>query len=92
MGIAVGAFYIKDTGFNTGNKFGNASILPWIYPDIFVAWMVIGLIGGFLFILIQLVLIVDFAHGWAENWIGKYEESNSKGWYAGNKNRFKSAG
>lgn len=34
------------------------------------AWMWIGLLGGILFILVQLVLIVDFAHGWAETWVG----------------------
>lgn len=44
-------------------------------------WMVFGMVGGFLFILIQLILIVDFAHSWAENWVGKYEESGSKVWY-----------
>lgn len=45
-------------------------------------WMYFGLIGGFLFILIQLILIIDFAHSWAESWVGKYEETESKGWYA----------
>lgn len=35
----------------------------------------------FFFILIQLVLVVDFAHRWAESWVEKYEESNSKTWY-----------
>jgi len=45
-------------------------------------WMYFGLVGGFLFILIQLVLIIDFAHGWAENWYGNYEENESKGWLA----------
>lgn len=34
-------------------------------------WMWIGLIGGLLFILIQLTLIVDFAHNWADAWVGK---------------------
>lgn len=40
-----------------------------------------GIIGGFLFILIQLILIIDFAHSWAEAWVGNYEETESKGWY-----------
>lgn len=40
------------------------------------SWMWIGLIGGILFILVQLVLIVDFAHGWAETWVGKYFLAN----------------
>lgn len=44
-------------------------------------WMYFGMIGGFLFILIQLVLIIDFAHSWAESWVTNYEETQSKGWY-----------
>ncbi len=47
------------------------------------AWMVIGMIGGFLFILIQLVLLVDFAHAWNEKWLSNYEDSQSKVWFAG---------
>lgn len=39
------------------------------------------MVGGFFFILIQLVLVVDFAHRWAESWVEKYEETNSKAWY-----------
>jgi len=45
-------------------------------------WMYFGMVGGFLFILIQLVLIVDFAHSWAELWYGNYQENESKGWLA----------
>ncbi|KAI8429967.1 hypothetical protein MSG28_000427 [Choristoneura fumiferana] len=45
-------------------------------------WMVFGMIGGFCYIIIQLVLIIDFAHSWAEKWVSNYEESESKGWYA----------
>ncbi|KRT86482.1 hypothetical protein AMK59_2359 [Oryctes borbonicus] len=44
-------------------------------------WMYFGMIGGFFYILIQLILIVDFAHSWAESWVGKFEETESKGWY-----------
>ncbi|XP_066971929.1 serine incorporator 1-like isoform X2 [Macrobrachium rosenbergii] len=44
-------------------------------------WMYFGMIGGFLFILIQLVLIIDFAHSWAESWVDKYEETESRAWY-----------
>jgi len=50
---------------------------------VIAAWMVIGMIGSFLFILIQLVLIVDFAHAWNEKWVGKYEDTQSKAWLAG---------
>ncbi|CAG0919931.1 unnamed protein product [Notodromas monacha] len=45
-----------------------------------ISWMYIGMVGGFLFILIQLVLIIDFADKWAENWIEKFEETSSKAW------------
>ncbi|XP_068629155.1 probable serine incorporator isoform X2 [Battus philenor] len=45
-------------------------------------WMVFGMIGGFCFIIIQLILIIDFAHTWAEKWVSQYEESQSRGWYA----------
>lgn len=50
---------------------------------IFAAWMYFGLVGAFLFILIQLVLIVDFVHGLAERWVDYYEETDSKKVYAG---------
>lgn len=46
-------------------------------------WMVFGMIGGFLFIIIQLILIVDFAHSWAEHWVERWEETESKWYYCG---------
>lgn len=67
VGICIGAFFIKD---DSSQKFGTA-------------WMVIGMIGAFLFILIQLVLLIDFAHGWSEKWLDRYEETQSKKWFAG---------
>ncbi|KAJ0181247.1 hypothetical protein K1T71_003332 [Dendrolimus kikuchii] len=45
-------------------------------------WMVFGMIGGFCFILIQLILIIDFAHSWAERWVSNYEETESRVWYS----------
>jgi len=55
----------------------------WIPDGNFgVAWMYFGLVGGFLFILIQLVLIVDFGHSWAEAWHSNYQENESQGWLA----------
>lgn len=44
--------------------------------------MVIGSICGFLFILIQLILLIDFAHSWNESWVAKGEDG-SKIHYAG---------
>ncbi|NXN95490.1 SERC3 protein, partial [Rhinopomastus cyanomelas] len=45
-------------------------------------WFVVGVCGASLFILIQLVFIVDFAHSWNESWVNKMEEGNTKCWYA----------
>jgi hypothetical protein len=38
-------------------------------------WMYFGLVGGLLFILIQLVLIIDLAHSWAEAWQAEHRSS-----------------
>jgi len=65
IGGLVGAFYIPES--SDGASFADV-------------WMYFGFIGAFLFILIQLVLIIDFAHSWAEIWVGKYEETESKNW------------
>lgn len=45
-----------------------------------ITWMYFGMIGGFIFIVIQLILIIDFAHNWAESWVTNYEETESRGW------------
>ncbi|NP_849196.2 serine incorporator 2 isoform 1 [Homo sapiens] len=46
-------------------------------------WFYFGVVGSFLFILIQLVLLIDFAHSWNQRWLGKAEECDSRAWYAG---------
>ena len=38
-------------------------------------WYAFGLMGGFLFILVQLVLYIDFAFNWNELWVGKMEDA-----------------
>ncbi|KAJ8259058.1 hypothetical protein COCON_G00180700 [Conger conger] len=45
-------------------------------------WFVVGSGGAFFFILIQLVLLVDFAHSWNEAWVDNMEKGNSRAWYA----------
>ncbi|XP_008058013.1 serine incorporator 3 [Carlito syrichta] len=46
------------------------------------AWFVVGMIGAFIFILIQLILLVDSAHSWNESWVNRMEEGNPRLWYA----------
>ncbi|XP_030358536.1 serine incorporator 3 isoform X2 [Strigops habroptila] len=46
------------------------------------AWFAIGICGAAAFILIQLVLLVDFAHSWNESWVERMDEGNPKCWYA----------
>ena len=48
-----------------------------------IVWFYVGMAGAFCFILIQLVLLIDFAHSWNESWVEKMEEGNSRCWYAG---------
>jgi len=56
--------------------------LPW--QNMAEPWMVIGMIAAFVFILVQLVLIVDFAHAFNEKFLEKAEANeNHKGWYIG---------
>ncbi|XP_030002938.1 serine incorporator 2 [Sphaeramia orbicularis] len=44
-------------------------------------WYYFGVVGSFIFIIIQLILLVDFAHSWSQSWLEKAEEGNSKCWF-----------
>ncbi|XP_021452344.1 serine incorporator 1 isoform X3 [Oncorhynchus mykiss] len=46
-------------------------------------WFYFGVVGSFIFIVIQLILLIDFAHSWNKTWVGNAEEGNSKCWFAG---------
>lgn len=46
-------------------------------------WFYFGVVGSFIFILIQLALLIDFAHSWNQHWLGNAEERDSRAWYAG---------
>ncbi|XP_034016825.1 serine incorporator 2 isoform X2 [Thalassophryne amazonica] len=44
-------------------------------------WYYFGMVGSFIFIVIQLILLVDFAHSWNQSWLEKAEDGNPKCWY-----------
>lgn len=52
-------------------------------PQFLYVWRLFGLIGALLFILLQLILLVDFAHSWNEKWVGGYEETGNKAYSCG---------
>lgn len=56
--------------------------LTFVIPDgFFVVWgNYFAMIGAVIFLLIGLVLLVDFAHSWAETCLEHIEESDSKLW------------
>ena len=52
-------------------------------PDSFAyPWMIIAYIFAFIFIIIQLLLLVDFAHTWNETWL-ENAENKDRSWMCG---------
>ena len=49
--------------------------------EFFRIWMYACLIGGFVFMLYQIVIVIDFGHSWSVSWAEKLETNNSKLWY-----------
>jgi hypothetical protein len=41
----------------------------------------ISLVGSVLFTLVQLFMLVDFAHSWNESWVAKYHETQNRNWF-----------
>lgn len=41
-----------------------------------VGWTYIGLIAAWVFIVIQMILLIDFAHSWTESWVAKVEDGS----------------
>ncbi|CAG8463153.1 9591_t:CDS:2 [Acaulospora colombiana] len=72
------------------NGWWGPKILLWIFllvisffipNQFFMFWgNYIALIGATMFILVGLVLLVDFAHSWSETCIEKWEESDNNKW------------
>uniref|UniRef100_A0A8C9VYW6 Serine incorporator 2 n=1 Tax=Scleropages formosus TaxID=113540 RepID=A0A8C9VYW6_SCLFO len=46
-------------------------------------WFYFGVLGSFVFIIIQLILLIDFAHNWNKTWLENAEEGNRNCWFAG---------
>ena len=68
VGLLVGAFYIP---------YGDSE------TSFARVWMGFGMAGAFIFIILQMILLVDFVHSWNQSWITNYEETDNKGWYCG---------
>lgn len=50
---------------------------------VLAVWYYFGAVGSFIFILMQLILLVDFAHTWNQSWVENAENGNTRCWYAG---------
>jgi len=59
------------------------TILCFLIPNSFFHyWAWISLVGAAIFLLIQLILLIDFAHSWSESWVSKMEfAEDPRGWY-----------
>ncbi|KAE9524676.1 hypothetical protein AGLY_014726 [Aphis glycines] len=57
---------------------GSFFIAPGSFSHI---WMICGMIGGFIYLILQFVQVLDSAHSLAESWLDKWEQTEDKRWY-----------
>lgn len=43
-------------------------------------WMICGMIGGFIYLILQFVQVLDSAHSLAESWLDNWEQTEDKKW------------
>lgn len=41
----------------------------------------ISLVGSIVFVVIQLFLLIDFAHAWNDSWVNRFHETQNKNWF-----------
>lgn len=46
-------------------------------------WMVVCMVGAFIFILVQMILLIDFGYAWNSRWFNEYQSNNSYVHYCG---------
>ena len=61
---------------------GIIATVVWMPENFAYPWMVIAYIFAFIFIIIQLLLLVDFAHTWNESWLDN-AENKDRSWMCG---------
>ena len=49
--------------------------------EFFRIWMYACLVGGFVFMMYQIVMVIDFGHSWSVSWTEKLDSNSSKLWY-----------
>ncbi len=78
IAVTIAFFFIPegdDFVFSTSESAGKGVLDTWkrVYQTFafhtHTASLVIGMIGAIIFIVIQVILLVDFAHTWAESWL-----------------------
>ena len=52
-------------------------------PNFLYVWMIFGFIGAGLYILIQLILLIDFAYSWNANWVNGYDTTGHRAYACG---------